>query len=346
MALSLAQLTKAVTEEEALEQCLDILAALGYNARSWRDGDVHYTVVRLMARLKAADSQVVASIAGAHFNDTAVDDWLELYARSHYANDKKPTLATQGTAILTAVAAAPGPFNISPSDLVAADTVRGLTFRNITGGTLNAGGTLSLTFEAEVAGQGGDISSNTLTILKTPLAGVSINNPTPVGAASWITRNGGDAESNESLRIRNSSRWATVGSAGTPSLAYVNFALNAHASVRRVAVDDKNPRGPNTLDIYVAGDAGDLSSTVVQAVQDYIDGSTDGVGRKASGSNVLVLSATRNDIPYRATIYMVSQYNTAANQQKILDAVSAYHKVLPIGGTRVNLDGNGVVVFG
>jgi uncharacterized phage protein gp47/JayE len=344
--LSLAQLTHVVTEEEALEASLQILTDLKFNARSWQTGSMQLTLVRLVSKVWATGSQAVADIAAGGYNDLAEKEWLELFSISHYQNQKKAAHATQGTGVLTAASNAPGPFTIGPEDLVAADTVNGYTYRNKTGGLLNAGAKLALMWEAESPGAQGDIANGTLTIMRTPLAGVTLNNPMPVGGTSWITRNGADAESKEALRIRNSSKWATIGSAGTPALAYVHFAAQAHASVRRVFVDDQNPRGPNTVDIYVAGDAGDLSPTVVQAVQDYLDGTIDGIGRKATGSNVLVKSAVRNDTPLRATIYITKQYNTAATQQAILDAIYAYFKVLPIGGTRVDLDQDGVIVFG
>jgi uncharacterized phage protein gp47/JayE len=346
MALSFAQLTSVVSEDEALDACLQILTDLKFNARAWQVGSMQLTIVRLFARVWARASTVVSDIAKAGFNDTAADDWLELFSYSHYQNIKKGALATQGTGTLTATSDAPGPFTINIDDLVAADTINGYTFRNKSSGTLNAGSTLSLLWEAETPGAQGDVAPLTLTILKTPLAGVTLSNPVISGGTTWITRNGGDTESNESLRARNSSKWATIGSAGVPGLAYENFALNGHASVRRVQVNDQNPRGPNTLDIYVAGDAGDLSTTVVQAVQDYINGTTDGKGRKASGSDVLVKSAIRNNLQLRATIYITAQYNTAATQQAILDAITAYFKVLPVGGTKVSIDAVGVVVFG
>jgi uncharacterized phage protein gp47/JayE len=346
MALTLDQLTGVITEDDALAECIAILAGLGYNATSWQDGSVQLTLVRLVAKLWSRQSETVAKLAGMGLNEYASGDWLELFSYSHYANTKKKALTTRGVEVLTASADAPGPFTINASDLVFADTLTGQTFRNTSSGVLNAGGTLALDIEAESPGSKGDVAPNTITVMKTPLAGVTANNPIPDGASSWITRNGGDDETDAALRTRNRTKWATIGSAGVPGAAYEHFSLQAHESVKRVFVDDRNPRGPNTIDIYVAGDAGDLSSTVVQAVDDYLSGITDGKVRKGAGSDVEVYSALRRDIAIGGTIYIANNYNTTATQSAILAAVSEYFKTLDIGGTKQAVGGTGYVVFG
>ena len=102
--LTIAQLTKVVTEEQALAVILDELEALKFQARSWQSGSIPLTLVHVFARLWANGSSAVADIAAAGFNDLAIDGWLDLFSLSHYKNARKRGSATQGYLTLTAAA--------------------------------------------------------------------------------------------------------------------------------------------------------------------------------------------------------------------------------------------------
>ena len=97
------------------------------------------------------------------------------------------------------------PFRRIPYDqatltqLEAADDTIGLKYRNITAGTIPAGGSLPLIFEAESPGAQYNVPNNTITVLNTPLNGVTINNPDP-GSGTWITSEGSDVETDERLK--------------------------------------------------------------------------------------------------------------------------------------------------
>jgi uncharacterized phage protein gp47/JayE len=248
-------------------------------------------------------------------------------------------LATQGTIVLTAAALAP-PATINADDLVAS-TESDITYRNKTGGTLKPGGTLELMFEAEVAGAGGNVAPNTITILKTALAGVTISNPVLPAGTSWITRDGADQETDPELRRRNMTKWATLGMG--PALAYVYWAREASASVKRVFVDDTNPRGVATFDIYVAGDSGEVSQNVVDEVDKYLRGLTDSVVRVQKTANAKVIAAKKREVDDAAQVFILKQYDTPANRAAVHAARDAYFKSIPIGGTPLNDGGPGAV---
>lgn len=344
--LSLGQLVTPMTNEQTLELVLEILESLKFPARSWQVGSTQRTLIETFSRVYASETGAVSTIASSGYNEDAEGDNLELFSLSHYNNAKKPATPTRGHFRLAADANAPGPFSLAVGDMVIADATSGQTFRNVASGTLLLGGTLDLLMEAEQPGAAGDIPPTSTLIMRTPLAGVTATNPITPGQTSWITQNGGDAESNEALRARNRSKWATLGAVGNPGMAYAYYAATAHPSVRRVHVDDQNPFGPGTIGVYLAGDGGAVSSVVVDAVTDYLRGDIDGKKKIATGALVGFFSAVPRGVTIKATVYLASSYNTPATQADILARVRAYFKDLPVGGAKNTLDDPGVVVFG
>lgn len=344
MTITLAQLLTPSTEEEALQYLLDQLDDLGFSAKSWQAGSHRRTIIQLFARVYSGFTTTIAEIAAAGFNESSTGGWLTLFAKSNYDNTRTVALTTRGTLTLTASASAPGPFTITAGQLVFADTVNGYTYRNTTGGTLNASSTLDLTIESETAAASRDVAPSTITVMKTPLAGVTCDNPIPTGLDSWITRNGADAETDIALRARNTAKWGTLGIA--PGLAYKYNALAASDSVRRVEVNDNNPRGAGTLDIYIAGDSGALSGSIVTAVEEYFDGTTDGVDRIGTCTDLEITSAVELAVPVTATIYLNKQYDTTATRTLITDAIDDYFQALPIGGSKFVDGGLGYVIVG
>jgi uncharacterized phage protein gp47/JayE len=345
MPMSIEQLTRVVTEDEAVELILEELTGLKFNARAWQSGSVQLTIVRVFARVYANFTSVIAEEAKAGFNDTAEGDWLDVFSLSHYKNKRKGAVATEGTVRLVASATAPGPFVLGANDLSLVDTSRGLSFRNKDAFSINTGETVNIAVVCETPGAVGDVAPGAITIMRTPLAGVTASNPVPAGRTSWITKNGSDNEAQEALRERNRSKWGQLG-LGSPALAYQSWAAEAHESVRRVFVDDQNPRGPDTLDVYIAGDSGPLSSVVVDQVQDFFEGAVDGTRRIAFGADLLIKSAVLLALPLKAQVYIQSSYNTRATQLQVLAAVQAYFKVMPIGGVRVTPDAQGKLPLG
>lgn len=333
--LSIDQLMKVATKDQVMETILSGLTALGFNARSWHVGGVRRTMLEMFAQLYANSTSVNADLAKAGFNDTATGPWLDVFSQSHYKNQRKGATATTGYVRLTASANAPGPFTVAAGDLVFTDEINGLGFRNTTGGTLIAGDTLDVEVLCDTPGAIGDVAPNTITIMRTPLAGVTASNPTRGTTGTWIIQNGADEESDPVLQERNRTKWATLAAVARPGNAYVNFAMEAHASVRRVNVDTLNPRGPGTIDVWLAGDAGPVAESVVDAVWDYMDGSTDGIVRNALGADVEYASAVRFELPLRGTVYIRTSYNTTATQLAIVNAIRELFKTVPVGGVKL-----------
>lgn len=356
MALSVLQLFDPVTKDEALETILDLLDSVGFNATSWQAGSFERTFTEMLAELFADHTVTDVAIARTGFNEEATGDGLTLLSKSHYDNERNEAGETEGLVTLTASADAPGPFTINASDMVGSDKDNGFTYRNITAGTLVAGGTLQLTVKAEVAGASRNVPNDKITILQTPLQGVTINNPDP-GSLTWITQDGVDKEQDPALRERNRTKWATL-SLFAPDAAYINFAREANVAVTKVLVDAQNPRGPGTIDVFIAGDSGSLSPTVVQQVQDFILGDDDGdgipdVGRapvEVTRDGLLkTISATNFPQTISGLVTLEASKAGVTKQAEIEAAVDAFFKDAvesPIGGRVLTEGGTGAIRLG
>jgi uncharacterized phage protein gp47/JayE len=321
MALSLAQLLTPKSEDEALAELLTILDGLGFSATSWQDGSIQRTLVQLLARLQSSASNTTLAITKGRFNDLAEGDWLSLLSTSTFDNTRIAAVAAQVKMTLSDPLSV-GPTTIVVSQLVAKDQ-NAATYRNITGGTLAAAGSLELTFEAEVPG----IASPSTLTLTTPLAGITA----VISPVDPITRPGANAESDPRLQTRNKAKWSTLAYAA-PADAYVAWALAASPSVTRAWVDDLNPRGPGTLDLYVAGPSGSVPGGVLTTILSYIEGGVDGIYRRPLGSDLDVLSATSASVSVTGTLYVQTAYSTTVVRDAVYAAITEYMQALPVGG--------------
>jgi uncharacterized phage protein gp47/JayE len=116
---------------------------------------------------------------------------------------------------------------------------------------------------ADIAGAAGNVPGQTLELV-TPLAGVL------AVYDGNLTTAGADAESDTKLTERARSKWGTLRvtkiHAGTLSLA-----RNAAPNIHNVGIDDQNPRGAGTVDVYLAAENATAGGADVTAVQAALD---------------------------------------------------------------------------
>lgn len=322
MSLSLSQLLTPSSEDESLAAILSILDGLGFTATSWEDGSVQRTIVQMVARLHSDATNTRLGITKGRYNDTAEGDWLTLKSTSDFDNERIAAVATRVKMTIS------DPLNVGPativiSQLVAKDQL-GATYRNIEGGTVTLGGSLTLQFDAEVPGA----ANPTQLELTTPIAGMTA----VIAVTDPIVRPGAAAEADPRLRTRNRSKWATL-SYAAPADAYVAWALAASSFITRAWVDDLNPRGPGTLDIYCAGPSGPVPGPVLVTVIDYIEGNIDGISRRPLGSDVQAFSASSASVNITGTLYVAPSYGLTATRDAVYAAITALLETLPVGGT-------------
>ena len=332
--LSLRQLRSPMTRKDVLTSILSWLSSLGFDTTGWQKGRIQKSLVTAFALLGSDFTETAKANTEFGFNDYATGDPLAEFSKSRYDNTPDPAVATAGPMRLTSTAAIP--YTILPGQLLVA-TDAGVTFRNTTGGTLAAGGTLDLQWQCTLQGELGNVLGGTVTRLLTPLAGVTVSNT--IGTP-WYTTTGRDQESDLALRTRNSTKWARL-SVSLIADAYRNIALNV-PGVAKVALHDQNPRGPGTVNVYVAAANGLLDNATMQAVQTAFANAVFGVDPTWSAidstwlgtptSRVAVLNPILQQLFITATIYhepaAVSADVVTAARQALADFVSR----TPLGG--------------
>jgi uncharacterized phage protein gp47/JayE len=227
--------------------------------------------------------------------------------------------------------------------VVIADDDNGYTYRNTDGDPLAAGGTLQLTFEAETAGANRNVANGKITTVVTGPAGVTVSNPAVAPATTWITTFGADEESDAKLRLRDRNKWGTLSAAG-PTAAYIAWALEADPVITRLNVVNDNPRGPGTTDLFIAGSSGALDSSIADKCKAYLigDDNQDGTPENArlplsAGDGLGVFSATNLVVPIYGEVWVQAQHDSAEKRAEFQEAILAYFKSLPVGGTKLSV---------
>jgi len=341
VALSVDELIEPMTTDQVLTLLLDILRAHGFPVASWQSGSIQLTLLQAFAELASEHLLVANYLLRAGLLPLSTGGWLTLLSDSHYDNQRFDAVKTKGGVVLTD-AESTGPHTISVDEIVLSDA-EGRRFRNTTGGTLSLGLTLALTFEAELAGADGNVADDTITVVIEGPPGVTATNPDT--GDGWITTEGADEESDSSLQERDRTKWAGLGING-PAEAYVNWAREADSAVTRVYVDDTNPRGAGTLDVYLAGAGGPVAGSVVTAVTNYIEGTADQVGRKAIGADLLVQSATQVAVDFSGTVYVDPSLDLTEMETAVQEAIEAFLLEVPIGGVKSFDDEEGQLLLG
>lgn len=323
--LTLQQLRTTITQEQALNAMLADLTSLGFQATSWQPGSVQRTILQAVASIWSQLSNSVAAITYTVFNDSAAGDSLTVFSGSHYDNIRQPATSTIGYVRMTGGPVGP-PYAIVPGQLVVAHDTLGYTYRNITGGVVPVSGTVALQYQAEVAGAMTAVGNGTINTLQTPLAGVTVTNVPPFPLVDWIITYGQDAELDDRLRTRNRDKWASLNPITRPRDWYVLATLEQVPAITRVKVDDTNPGGPGTVDVYIAGATGPSAPAEQALAQAYFNSH----GPVTALITVKLAAAAAQNIT--ADVWITAALNTAAKQAEVLASLTAFINALPIGG--------------
>lgn len=314
---SLRDLLAPKSRDTILQELIDRLREKGFPITDWHPGGVGRTILEVDAAALEDLYALVPAIAAGGYLPTARGPWLDLLVESAYDLRRHPATFARGRVVLTAEPGF-GPYTLSPGDLWVG-TPNGLRYQNTTGGVLPMGGTLVVEIQAESPGSRYNVPAGAITILHTPLPGVSVNNP-----ADWLLGAARDEETDEELKRRARLRWASLGTGATRA-AYEFWALNAHPAVTKVRVLDNHPRGQGTVDVVIWGEGG-LGANVVSAVNAYIQ------ERRPLTANVAVYSATPRTVNVVATVYVRAGYLSQA-QTAAAEELAALQRATPIGGT-------------
>ena len=340
MTISIEQLITPKTTEEALGDVLDLMGGLGFQTTSFHAGSLGLGFATIIAEVwvRSYNAMAVPAIKQA-FNETATGVGLTWLSTSHFDNTRIGAIATQGTLTLTD-ATSSGPHTVTAGQFVAADANDStVTFRALTGAIVALDGTATISIECERGGVLGNVPNARITQLVTSIAGLTVTNGVADGD-SWITRQGVNAEADKTLRLRNTTKWASL-SPNAPINAYKNMVLNAvdpagdAVGVTKVEVDASNPGGPGTLYVYVANTTATATAQQVIDLQAYIDD-----GRGSPNAIPTVIAATEFDVNIYGTLTCRRGLGVAALSAFQL-SVQEYLDDLDLGGEQLDSERGG-----
>ncbi len=152
----------------------------------WEEGGNARTILEADAQVDSDLSALIANVTGGGLLQYSSLGWLDLLAENVYGLTRKQAIATTG-AVELACAASAGPYSIVPRQLWF-QGAGGNLYTNVDGGTLPSGESIILRVAAEAPGAAYDDAGGTVTLLSTPLPGVTVDNVLGVtlGAPPWL----------------------------------------------------------------------------------------------------------------------------------------------------------------
>jgi hypothetical protein len=318
--LTLAQLLTIQTKAEIYETALQIAQNVGLNVSTWQAGDPTRSQYHLEAETLATLEEVVANYVASGFLDYATGDWLRILAKQVFNVDVPE--ATYATTSVTLTNGGANVYEFDAGDLTVKSTVSGKTYHSISGGVLEAGGTLDITVEADEPGADSSAGIGEIDALVTTFLGVTCTN----AAAAVGTDEQDEATTRQQCRDKLGSL-SPNGPKDAYSYVARNSALTGLTSITRVRVYPDSETG--TCTIYLAGPNGAITEPERAAVEAAIL-------KWATPLCITptVLSATNVNIAVICDLYVYSSVNKTTQQitDEVTAALRAMYAVRPIGG--------------
>lgn len=229
------------------------------------------------------------------FASTTFGEYLDMRCYEHGIT-RRPAVKATGQVKFTGAEGTVIPAGTMVS--TAADEVTGtqaVEFQTISEATIPAEGYVTVDIEAVEAGTSGNVAAGKITILVTPVNGVSsVTNEAP-------TTGGADTESDASLLARYLAKVQAPGTSGNKA-DYRNWALEVAGVGDAKVIPLWN--GPGTVKVVLLDtDKQPASQAIVDAVQAYIDPDLgQGEGKAPIGAAVTVVAATAVNIDVSATV--------------------------------------------
>lgn len=320
--ITIEELTRPTTPDEAFEQFLSIVEGTGLPVRTWKRGRPLRVILRVVATAYANFTQTVAEANKAGFRTLAKGGWATLNAR--YGYNVERIVATFATGELTLYNSGGGLFELEPGELRAINGATGKAYTNTTAVTLGPGATIAIPIRAVEIGTPSNAAPLEIDELETVLPGVSCSNHAAVV--------GSDDETDEDLAQRSLDKLGTLSPSG-PRGAYA-FAVRSATrpdgspvNINRVRVSPSSSTG--TVTIHVASPAGPPNVDDVAYAADSVEALA-----RPDTVTATVLAATPVPVARTLTVWARRTNGVSGDDIKTLveAALARELAVYPIGG--------------
>lgn len=318
MPLSLFDLQTPVSRESVRAYLVGLLVAEGFPVDAWQEEGAARAFLELQSQAAAQQSIPVAALAKMGFLSTAEADFLTALVKSDYDEDRAVAVATvMPVSLLNSGTTT----YVKGAREIILQARNGRSYFNVGGATVTAGATTVHSFVSELPGAASNVPAQDLTLV-TPLAGVIAR------FAGAFTTAGADEEGDPQLRVRASTKWAML-RVEKIAPGIVNLARNAAPSIHGISVDDENPRGAGTLDVYLAASNATAGGADVALVQTALDGALFGTGTDEVAG--LAIAAPTQVLDLAMTVY-VRGITASEAQTALLAAWTDFLLTVPVGG--------------
>lgn len=314
------------TAKTQLQIEAEILALFpaGWPISDYKPGGTELTQIQIEGKLLEDIYTLAGQMLASGYLDTATEDWLTLLAYAFYNETRNEAIFTKGKAVLSLALGSAN--QVITAGQLWLQTSTGIRFSNTTGGLVTDAAPLTIDITAEFAGAAGNVPTGTITVVGTPLPGMSVNNPVFAGG-TWITSFGANIESDRELRIKCAAKWGAQGNGGPESM-YIYWARTASAVVKKVKVFRNFLGGfawAGGVTVYLAGDAGPVDAATVATVKAVLATKIPPMARLAVESAVGLLISVAGPV-------LLSKDAATTEPVDVATRIDTYASFLDIGG--------------
>ncbi len=315
------------------------LAASGSNVSGWSDGAPQRAFLEGEARALSAESDLRAAIASTASVDLVIaagPSWVDAMMTWYRITRIPASYAVWQVPLQITVAL--GTLTINAASAIQLQSQSGVVYTctQASAVVINAGTSYKGTaqFTARTAGTAGNVSGTTINKVILGPAGLSVD----LGGTFTETSVARNAEGDADFIVHGLGKWARLGAGWTlPAFDYlIPFYGNnsANLNVTRWYVDDSNPNGPGTIQVYLANAAGAATGPEVAAV----DAGLNSPSVKPLGTGAAtVVAATDHALVITATI-LTSGANPSVGTQAEDVLVTKLSPAFPIGPATLEPD--------
>lgn len=319
MPLNLSDLQTPLTPDSVRSILEELLVSAGMPVDAWQDESAARAFLEGGSGLGAQFSERVAELSRSGYLSTSEGTFLTALVKSEFDIDRNQAVsAVLPTTFNNSSGTTYGPFAAGAIIVRSNDSQ---VFENTGPITVTAGTTTPVELRAQSPGAQGNIAAQTMQLV-TSMAGVS------VGFAGAFTTAGAEAERDPQLRERARSQWATL-RVTKVAAGVLNLSRSASASIYQVGIDDSNPRGAGTVDVYLAAETDAAGSGDVSDAQDAFDDAF--LGNGSVTKRVLAKQANTTTQDVGGTIY-VSGTTAGDALGNVLAAWRNFLLTVPVGG--------------